>query len=177
MNVRNCYRNRNYKYNGTRCFRKKSEDYVYNLVTQLQAAKLSQEMYSTNTFKSDLINSYAWDTAIVFFQLFDNRVDTNKPYSRQNSANTVELADKGSNNLVKQNKVCNAYDMASNTWEWTTENYNDSGLPCSTRGGSYYQSWYYASLRNHIRLAEQHMTSVHLDQFYTFNYKKVIKYP
>ena len=154
-----------------------ANNYVYNYIIQTRAAKLSQEMYSTNTFKSDLINSYAWDTAIVFFQLFDNRVDKNKPYSRQNSANTVELADKGSNNLVKQDKVCNAYDMAGNTWEWTTENYNDSGLPCSTRGGSYYQSWYYASLRNHIRLAEQHMTSVHLDQFYTFNYKKVIKYP
>ncbi len=46
-------------------------------------------MYSDSNFESDLMNSYAWDTAIVFLQKFDNRANkaSLKPYSRQNSLN------------------------------------------------------------------------------------------
>ena len=47
-------------------------DYVYNYVTQPQTAKLSQEMYTGKSFTSDLTNSYAWDTAIVFIQKFED---------------------------------------------------------------------------------------------------------
>ena len=43
-------------------------DQVYNYVTQLQAANQSQNMYNSNKFTSDLMNSYAWDTAITFIQ-------------------------------------------------------------------------------------------------------------
>ena len=53
----------------------KQSDYVYNYVTQLQAAKLSREMYSKDNdnnniteFSTDLINSYAWDTATFFYK-------------------------------------------------------------------------------------------------------------
>ena len=78
----------------------KSSEYVYNYTTQLQAAELSRKMYSDSNFESDLMNSYAWDTAIVFLQKFDNRANkaSLKPYSRQNSLNT-SLASQGTNNL------------------------------------------------------------------------------
>ena len=46
----------------------KGTENVYNYVTQLQAAQLSQNMYNSIKFTSDLMNSYAWDTAIVFIQ-------------------------------------------------------------------------------------------------------------
>ena len=69
-------------------------DTVYNNVSQADAAKIARNMYDeTLEFTSDLVNSYAWDTAIVFLQRFDNR--TNKKigtYSRQDSLNTDNIA-------------------------------------------------------------------------------------
>ena len=131
----------------------KPNDYVYNYVTQPQAATLARNMYGEDKkFTSDLINSYAWDTAIVFLQTFDNRVDKTKPYSRQNSLNT-SLASQGTNHLTdlgKQDKICNIWDMASNDLEWTTETSSISSYPypCVGRGGNYGSSSSYTSSRS-----------------------------
>ncbi len=100
-----------------------AKNYVYNWVTQQQAAQLSRNMYTGNNFESDLMNSYAWDTAIVYLQKFDTR-ENKKPYSCTNSINST-LAIQGTN----KDEICNVYDMASNVCEWTTEtcladNYN-----------------------------------------------------
>ena len=129
----------------------KPDEYVYNYTTQLQAAELSRGMYSSDSnFESDLMNSYAWDTAVYFLQKFDNRANkaSLKPYSRQNSLNT-SLASQGTNNLEvsKQDVICNVYDMASNCWEWTTETFSSSDFPCTYRGGLYDSSNYYTSFR------------------------------
>ena len=113
----------------------KGTENVYNYVTQLQAAQLSQNMYNSDKFTSDLINSYAWDTAIVFIQ----NCGTNTKYSIQNSLNT-SLAQTGTNSLTDTSKIdvqCNIYDMASNIREWTTETSSDSSNPCVYRGGIY----------------------------------------
>ena len=130
-----------------------ADNYVYNNVTQSQAATLSRGMYTGTPFESDLINSYAWDTATLFLQTFDNRTnkDSLKKYSMQNSLNTDidGLATQGTNKLdtSKQDKICNVYDMASNCIEWSTEtcNYGGSSTPCTIRGGSYYDSYYFTS--------------------------------
>ena len=117
----------------------KPDDYVYNYVTQPQAAKLSRKMYSGTPFESDLINSYAWNTATLFLQTFDNRTLANKKvYSKQNSLND-RLASHGTNKLEsdKQDLICNVWDMASNCWEWTTETCNYIGYPCAHQGGVY----------------------------------------
>ena len=130
-----------------------ANNYVYNYITQPKAAELSRGMYSSDSnFESDLMNSYAWDTAVVFLQKFDNRANkaSLKPYSRQTSLND-SLASQGTNNLSegsKQDVICNVYDMASNCWEWTTETFSDSNLPCASRGGGYGYSNYYTSDRN-----------------------------
>ena len=113
----------------------KGTENVYNWVTQLQAAQLSQNMYTSDKFTSDLINSYAWDTAIVFIQ----NCGTNTKYSRQNSLYT-SLAQTGTNSLTDTSKIdvqCNIYDMASNIREWTTETSDVSSHPCVTRGDDY----------------------------------------
>ena len=117
----------------------KPNDYVYNYVTQLQAAEKSQAMYTDSNFESDLMNSYAWDTAIVFLQECDDREETDiKPYSQQNSLNTGDSpAIQGTNNLDTKDIICNVYDIASNCYEWTTETSNNSGHPCVHRGGDY----------------------------------------
>ncbi len=134
-------------------------DYIYNFITQPQAATLSQEMYNEeNKFTSDLINSYAWDTAIIFLQTFDDRTNKTKPYSMQNSINTKDRAEKGTNNLTeptKQDKICNIWDMASNNSEWTTETNGGSSVtshgPCVYRGGiATYENDYYNTAKRNI---------------------------
>jgi len=112
---------------------------VYNWVTQLQAASQAQSMYNSDKFTSDLINSYAWDTAITFIQRFTEQTN----YANQNSLNIGSIAQTG----TKNDKQCNIYDMASNIWEWTTETSIFSELPCVLRGGSYDYDGNYTSLR------------------------------
>ena len=115
----------------------KAGNFVYNYVTQSQAATLSRNMYTSSNFTSDLINSYAWDTALVFIQSCsdDNR------YSQQNSSNS-SLSTTGTTNDVK----CNIYDMASNCYEWSTETAKNNSNPCVIRGG-FNRSVYLASTR------------------------------
>ena len=149
-----------------------ADNYVYDNVTQSQAATLSRGMYAGTPFESDLMNSYAWDTATLFLQTFDNRTnkDSLKKYSIQTSLNTNSdgLATQGTNKLdtSKQDKICNVYDMASNCLEWSTETYDFnsqqskitsraatpekvySDTPCTLRGRDYYDSSYYTSGRS-----------------------------
>ncbi len=106
----------------------KGTDQVYNYVTQQQAAEQAQEMYTSNNFTSDLMNSYAWDTAILFIQ----KCTGNVKYSYQTCLNE-SLSQTGTEN----DKQCNIYDMASNVCEWTTETpgNNCGSSPCVYRGG------------------------------------------
>lgn len=121
----------------------KGTDYVYNYVTQIQAAELARNMYNNSNFTSDLMNSYAWDTATLFLQT----CGTNSEYSKKKSVNTT-LATRGTNNTDEKDMQCNVYDMASNVMEWTTESCISSNDPCATRGGTYYDnSSRYTSIR------------------------------
>ena len=86
-----------------------SRDFVYNFVTQSQASERSRNMYTSSSFESDLMNSYAWDTAILFLQAFDDRANTSTKYSLQASLNN-SISATGTTVDV----ICNIYDMASN---------------------------------------------------------------
>ena len=122
----------------------KGTDSVYNYVAQKQAAEQAQNMYNSNKFTSDLMNSYAWDTATLFLQTCGE-----EKYSRKTSVNN-SLASRGTNSsdyTGTRDTVCNVYDMASNVVEWTTETSNNSDYPCVTRGGDYYRSSLYTSGR------------------------------
>ena len=113
----------------------KKEDHVYTWITPLQASSLSRNMYTSDCFESDLINSYAWDTAINFLQTFDDRNDKNIKYSLQMSLN-----DDFASNGTTSDKICNIYDMASNCGEFTTETCSNSNFPVTGRGGVYYNN-------------------------------------
>ncbi len=104
----------------------KGTDQVYNYVTQEQAAEQAQGMYTSNNFTSDLMNSYAWDTAITFIQ---NCTD------KTNYANQPSLNESVSQTGTTNDNPCNIFDMASNVWEWTTETSSVSYSPCVNRGG------------------------------------------
>lgn len=115
------------------------DDYIYNYVTQPQAAILSRNMYDNENFESDLVNSYVWDTALVFIQGCSEDED----YSRQGSFNIVSIAEQGTNKLENNNQdeVCNIWDMASNCLEWNTESTANSDLTqfCTARGENYFK--------------------------------------
>ena len=121
----------------------KGTDQVYNYVTQLQAAQLAQSMYNSNKFTSDLMNSYAWDTATLFLQT----CGTNATYSIQNRVSST-LSQTGTNTQSTKDVQCNVYDMASNVREWTTETSFDSDIPCAERGGYYNNNGKYTSTRS-----------------------------
>ncbi len=102
------------------------EGQLWNNITQPSAAEACRKMYdSSYGITSDLMNSYAWDTAIVFIQKYSGDND----YSIQESLNTT-LANTGTIGDEK----CHIHDMASNCWEWTTENSNALYYPCVSRG-------------------------------------------
>ena len=131
----------------------KGTDQVYNYVTQKQAAEQAQGMYTSNNFTSDLMNSYAWDTAITFIQKCTDKTN----YANQNRLNT-SFSSTGTTN----DNPCNIFDMASNVSEWTTETYSDSSYPCVNRGGSYDNSGGYTNNRVsqlHFRQLRQHRFS------------------
>ena len=120
----------------------------YNFINQNQASSLSQNMYNNNNFSNDLVNSYAYDTALVFIQTFGGDED----YSIQNGANSIKSIQKtGENILSIDNNLdikCNIYDMCGNTREWTTET-ADLEDSCSVLRGSYFgENNFYTSSRS-----------------------------
>ena len=117
---------------------------LWTNVMQIDAAKISRNMYNNDSsvgVESDLVNSYAYDTAIVFIQEMGNENYANKTSVNSSIANTGTIGD----------KVCNIHDMASNCWEWSTEysknTVSSSAYPCVSRGGCYGYSSYYAGCR------------------------------
>ena len=102
-------------------------DGVWKNISQPNSLELCRNMYSNDKFASDLVNSYAWDTAIVFIQKI-----TNKSYAYQKSLNKGIASNVG----TEIDKKCNIYDMASNLLEWSTETSNVTNKPCTVRGGN-----------------------------------------
>ncbi len=88
--------------------------YPYNKVNQLQAANLAKRMYNSSEFNSDLVNSYAWDTTLVFIQEFSGDED----YSVENAVQMDVIAKCGTTIDGTNTDVrCNIYDMCGNTQE------------------------------------------------------------
>ena len=132
----------------------KSGQEVWNYITQPKASEVSRNMYGSEAkVTSDLINSYAWDTAIVFIQKCGTESNSST-YSYtvgESSTSTSEPQATGTNILKATNKIdkqCNIFDMAGNCFEWTTETSSNSGWPCVYRGGDYNDSGDYTSDRN-----------------------------
>ena len=108
---------------------------VLTNITQPNAAKVARSMYGDTTdYASDLVNSYAWDTAIIFIQTYSTGEDASSYASKNKS---TSFANTGKNN----DKYCNIWDMSGNAFEWTTEYSTESSGsyfgPCVSRGGYY----------------------------------------
>ncbi len=110
---------------------------VWTNITQPNASIACQNLYEG--VNSDLVNSYAWDTAILFIQKY-----ADSDYSRQDgkSINSSKQTTGLSGDIQ-----LNIYDMAGNCREWTTETSSYANRPCVRRGGDYDLSRYYTSCR------------------------------
>lgn len=106
---------------------------LWNCITQPNAATKAENMYQSDDFTSDLVNSYAWDTALVFIQKYSD----NSNYVNVRSKNNKDNGGLGNTGERKEttDKVCNIYDMASNCWEWSTETYTGTEADYVGRGG------------------------------------------
>ncbi len=90
---------------------------VWNFITQGDAAKVCRNMYDGNQYVTgDLINSYAWDTAIVYIQGCTGNSDYT--YATKNSPD----------------EICNIFNLSGRMMEWTTETSTSSEFCCIRRG-------------------------------------------
>lgn len=126
---------------------------VWNYITQPKASEVSRNMYeSESKVTSDLINSYAWDTAIVFIQKCGTESNSST-YSHTVGLSSISAGAPRAtginilNATKKVDKQCNIFDMAGNCWEWTTETSSQSNTPGVNRGGYYVHGDYYTSNR------------------------------
>ena len=127
---------------------------LWNFIEQIEAAKVARNMYLNNQdingntvgVESDLVNSYAWDTAIVYIQEMGKSNYANANANRDTTGNT-SLKNTGETGDI----VCNIYDMAGNTVEWTTEystfTHSSYAVPWVSRGASYNSGIYYYTAR------------------------------
>ncbi len=119
---------------------------VYNYITRDEAKEESQNLYNevkkgTETiYTSDLINSYAWDTAVVY--IMKTTGDNDYAYqSDGEGGSAIATGEKG-------DEKCKIHDMASNVVEKTTEYSGYTKYPCVDRGGDYGNSSEYTSYRS-----------------------------
>ena len=85
-------------------------------------------------YASDLVNSYAWDTAIIFIQTYGTG-EAASTYASQNKSTSF------ANTGINSDKYCNIWDMSGNAIEWTTEHstyeYANAYFAYTCRGGYY----------------------------------------
>ena len=103
---------------------------LYNAISQINASKVAiNTYYDSGSVKSDLMNSYAWDTAMVYISEAENTDYIYKTF-------TNSVSNTGKNN----DEICKINDMGANLEEWTTErcyNPSDNGnYVCTTRGSN-----------------------------------------
>ena len=109
---------------------------AWTAIKQTNAAKVCQNMYMSNV-QSDLINSYAWDTTLIYTLKLGSSGFVYYP-STPKTYGSVPVPT-GTNILSVTNdldKVVNIYDLAGNVREWTTETYANTSTPATMRGGS-----------------------------------------
>ena len=122
--------------------------YPYNYVTRNEAKQQAEVMYSGNKYvTSELISSYAWDTALNFI------CQTNEEGYLLATTNDSTYGNIGTGisgrpqtGEYEADNYSNIHDLLGNCREWTTE-YSSILGPCVDRGGGYSNSNSYAAIR------------------------------
>ena len=112
---------------------------AFTNITRDEAIAKSEELYGTeNEFvKSELISSYAWDTALNFICQNNNEgyllATTNDSVYGNIGTNKEELTGE-----YEADDYCNIHDLLGNCFEWTTEYFDGSDIHLVSRGGRIY---------------------------------------
>ena len=110
----------------------------YTFVTQIQASELCQNMYQTTDFESDLVNSYAWDTALKFIQTFSlNKNYANKEIPQNDIIKCGEIF-----SGEEEDIECNIFDMAKTPGELITETFMESETYVTIRGSVFMNAYH-----------------------------------
>ena len=120
----------------------------YVNVTRDQAKSQAEAMYSgkNNNVVSELISSYAWDTALNFI-CQTNSAGYTLARTTSSSYGNIGTGNKQNTGAYSADNYSNIHDLLGNCWEWTTEYSSSSTVPCVRRGGGYYDSICYAAFR------------------------------
>ena len=130
--------------------------YPYVYVTRDQAKQQAETMYSGNEFvTSELISSYAWDTALNFICQTNEEgylLATTKGKAYGNIG--TDIRTQTGSYIVEgeiSDKYSNIHDVLGNCVEWTTEYSGNSSFgPCVFRGGCIIYDTNYAASRGGI---------------------------
>ena len=125
----------------------KAEVDAYTNVTRDTAKAQAEEMFSENSAikaTSELISSYAWDTALNFICQTNTKgyllaTTTSSSYGNIGTGSNGKTQTGG----YSVDNYSNIHDLLGNCYEWTTE-YCSSSIygPCAFRGGDYIGSRY-----------------------------------
>ena len=123
----------------------------YTNITRDQAKSNIENMYKGNSYvTSELISSYAWDTALNF--ICQTNVEDGEGYnlSRTTSSQYGNIGTNKRENTgaYVADNYSNIHDLLGNCYEWTTEYYSYSTVPCVYRGGYCSFSTYSAASRD-----------------------------
>ena len=125
-------------------------------ITRDKAKSDIENMYKGNSYVvSELISSYAWDTALNFI------CQTNSPgytlaTTTSSSYGNIGTGSKQNTGVDTNDNYSNIHDLLGNCREWTTECYSPSYTTCVYRGGSYYDSSYCAAGRGNVSLGSSY---------------------
>ena len=123
--------------------------YPYVWITRDQAKEQAKAMYNGNEFvTSELISSYAWDTALNFI-CQTNEEGYLLATTKDSAYGNIGTSSRTQTGAYSADNYSNIHDLLGNCYEWTTEysSHNDGGFPVVVRGGLYDHSDFYAAHR------------------------------
>ena len=111
------------------------------------AKSQAEAMYGEeSSVVSELISSYAWDTALNFICQTNGEGYTLATTTSPSYGN-IGTYNRKNTGVDTNDYYSKIHDLLGNCYEWTTEYPSNSMTPCVFRGGSYYNSRYYAATR------------------------------
>ncbi len=127
----------------------------YVNVTRNTAKTQVETMYSGKTeikATSELISSYAWDTALNYICQTNSvgyTLATTTDSNYGNIGTGTDISNRKNTGAYSADKYSNIHDFLGNCCEWTTEYYSISDNPCVYRGGHSYRNIGYAAYRSY----------------------------